>query len=99
MQVARVAVPPVIEKRNAVPWLFFVFGCLVFAWLFPSNAGYALGVLVCGSIIVAILESAYPEMYWRTAVFAALAVVFGPFFHMLRPLDPAIAAMAMVALS
>ena len=34
MQVARVAVPPVIEKRNAVPWLFFVFGCLVFAWLF-----------------------------------------------------------------
>src|SRR2546430_16884692 len=73
MQVARVAVPRVIEKRNAVPWLFFVFGCLVFAWLFQSNAGYSLGVLVCGSIIVAILESAYAEMYWCTAAFAALA--------------------------
>ena len=99
MQVARVAVPPVIEKRNAVPWLFFVFGCLVFAWLFQSNAGYALGVLVCGSIIVAILESAYAGVYWCTAAFAALAVVFSPFVHILRPLDPAIAALAMVALS
>ncbi|PYY03679.1 MAG: hypothetical protein DMG64_06960 [Acidobacteria bacterium] len=99
MQVARVAVPPVIEKRNAVPWLFFVFGCLVFAWLFESNPGYALGVLVCGSIVVAVLESAYAGMYWCTAAFAALAVVFNPFVHILRPLDPAVAALAMVALS
>ena len=99
MQVGRVAVPPMIEKRNVVPWLFFVFGCLVFAWLFQSNAAYALGVLVCASIVVAILESAYAGMYWCTAVFAALAVVFAPFVRILRPLDPAIAALAMVALS
>ena len=99
MQVARVAVPPVTEKHDAVAWLFFIFGCLVFTWLFQSNAGYTLGVLVCGSVIVAILESAYAGMYWCTAVFAALAVVFAPFVHILRPLDPAIAALAMVALS
>jgi hypothetical protein len=98
MQVARVAVPPLSEKRNVVPWLFFVFGCLVFAWLFQSNAGYALGILVFASLIVAILESAYAGVYWCTAAFAALAIVFSPFAHVLRPLDPAIAALAMVAL-
>jgi len=99
MQVVRVAVTPMIETRNVVPWLFFVFGCLVFAWLFQSNAAYALGVLVCASIVVAILESAYAGMYWCTAAFAALAVVFNPLFHLLRPLDPAVGALAMVALS
>ena len=99
MAVVRVAVPPVSEKRNALPWLFFIFFCLVFFWLVQSDVGFALGVLVSGSAVVAALETTYAGMFWCTAAFAALAMMFNPFVHFLPPLDPSIAALAMIAFS
>lgn len=98
MQVARVAVPPVFEKRNALPWLFLAFFSLLFLWMLKSEAGFALQVLVSASILVAALESAYTGMHWCTAAFAALAALFNPFIPLLR-LDPLITALAMFALS
>lgn len=99
MDVVRVAIPPISEKRNALPWLFFAFFCLVFFWFVQADVGFALGVLVSVSAVVAALEAAYAGMYWCTAAFAALAMMFNPFVHFLAPLDPSIAALAMIALS
>ncbi|HWH59488.1 MAG TPA: hypothetical protein VN682_17805 [Terriglobales bacterium] len=98
MQVARVAVPPVAEKRNALPWLFLVFFSLLFLWMLKSEARFALQVLVSASILVAALESAYTGMHWCTAAFIALAVLFNPFIPVLR-LNASITALAMLALS
>jgi len=91
--------PPIVEKRSLVPWLFVIFFGLLFVWLYQNNVGFALGVLVSASIVVAAIESAYAGMYWCTAGFAALAMVFNPYTHFLNPLDAAIAALAMVGLS
>jgi|SRR5690242_18588284 len=99
MRVATIELRAVAEKRSSVPWLFLVFFGLLFFWLCQNNVGFALGVLVSASIVVAAVESAYAGMYWCTAGFAALAMVFNPYTHFLRPLDPAIAAFAMFALS
>ena len=99
MKVATIELRTVAGKRNSVPWLFLVFFCLLFFWLYQNNVGFALGVLVSASIVVAAVESAYAGMYWCTAGFAALAMVFNPYTQFLRPLDPAITALAMVALS
>lgn len=99
MKAATIELRTVAEKRNSVPWLFLVFFCLLFFWLFQNNVGFALGLLVSASIVVAAVESAYAGMYWCTAGFAALAMVFNPYTQFLRPLDPAITALAMVALS
>lgn len=99
MDVARVAVLPIAEKRNALPWLFFAFFCLVFFWLMQTDVGFALGVLVSASAVVAALEAAYAGMYWCTAAFAALAMMFNPFVYFLAPLDPSIALLAMIAFS
>src|SRR5690349_21015312 len=90
--------PPIVEKRSFVPWLFLIFFGLLFGWLYQNNVGFALGLLVSVSIVVAAVESAYAGMYWCTAGFAALAMVFNPYTQFLRPLDPAIAALVMVAL-
>ena len=90
---------PIAGRRSSVPWLFLVFFGLLFLWLCQNNVGFAFGVLVSASIVVAAVESAYAGMYWCTAGFAALAMVFNPYTHFLGPLDPAIAALAMVALS
>lgn len=99
MKAATIELRTVAEKRNSVPWLFLVFFCLLFFWLYQNNVGFALGLLVSASIVVAAVESAYAGMYWCTAGFAALAMVFNPYTQFLRPLDPAITALAMVALS
>lgn len=99
MKAATIELRTVAGKRNSVPWLFLVFFCLLFFWLYQNNVGFALGVLVSASIVVAAVESAYAGMYWCTAGFAALAMVFNPYTQFLRPLDPAITALAMVALS
>ena len=99
MQVARVAVPPVIEKRNAVPWLFSAFFALLFVWLITNDVGFALGILVSFSLVVAAIEAAYAGMYWCTAGFTVLAMIFNPYVRVLPSLDPPIAALAMIALS
>ena len=106
MDATRVAFPPISEKvspiskrKNALPWLFFIFFCLVFFWLLQSDVGFALGILVSASAVVAALETAYAGMYWCTAAFAALAVVFNPFVHFLAPLDLSITALAMIGFS
>lgn len=99
MKAATIELRTVAGKRNSVPWLFLVFFCLLFFWLYQNNVGFALGLLVSASIVVAAVESAYAGMYWCTAGFAALAMVFNPYTQFLRPLDPAITALAMVALS
>ena len=99
MKVATIELRTVAGKRNSVPWLFLVFFCLLFFWLYQNNVGFALGLLVSASIVVAAVESAYARMYWCTAGFAALAMVFNPYTQFLPPLDPAITALAMVALS
>lgn len=96
MDVVRVAVSPIAKRKSAVPWLFFTFFCLVFFWLVQSDVGFALGILMSASALVAALETAYSGMYWCTAAFGALAIVFSPFGHFLAPLDPAIAALAMM---
>ena len=87
------------RKRNFIPWLFLVFSCLLFVWLLQNNIGFAFGVLVSASMVVAAAESAYAGMYWCTAAFATLAMVFNPYTHFLGALGPTIAALAMVALS
>jgi hypothetical protein len=99
MQVARVAAPPVIEKRTAVPWLFAAFFALLFFWLLKNDVGFALGFLVTVSTVIAAIETAYAGMYWCTAGFTALAMTFNPYLRVLPPLDPPIAALAMIALS
>ncbi len=99
MKATTIELRTVAEKRNSAPWLFLVFFGLLFFWLYQNNVGFALGVLVSASIVVAAVESAYAGMYWCTAGFAALAMVFNPYTQFLRPLDPAITALAMVALS
>ena len=99
MDVARVAVPPISEKRNALPWLFFAFFCLVFFWFVQTDVRFALGVLVSASAVVAALEAAYAGTYWCTAAFATLAMIFNPFVYFLAPLDPSVAVLAMIAFS
>lgn len=99
MDATRVALPPISEKQSALPWLFFIFFCLVFFWLVQNDVGFALGILVSASAVVAALETAYAGMYWCTAAFAALAMVFNPFVHFLAPLDLSIAALAMIGFS
>ena len=98
MSAASIGLLPITKKRTVVPWLFLVFFCLLFFWLWQNNVGFALGLLVSVSIVVAAVESAYAGMYWCMTGFAALAVVFNPYTQFLRPLDPAIAALVMVAL-
>jgi hypothetical protein len=99
MHVARVALPPVAEKRSVVPWLFFVFFGLLFFWLLKNDIGFALGILVSVCTVVAALETAYAGMYWCTAAFTAIALVFNPYVRVLPPLAPPIFVLAMVALS
>ena len=84
MKVATIELRTVAGKRNSVPWLFLVFFCLLFFWLFQNNVGFALGLLVSASIVVAAVESAYAGMYWCTAGFAALAMVFNPYTQFLN---------------
>ena len=98
MKAATIELRTVSEKRDSAPWLFLVFFCLLFFWLCQNEVGFALGVLVSASIVVAAVESAYAGLYWCTAGFAALAMLFNPYTRFLGPLDPAIAALAMVAL-
>lgn len=99
MDVTRVALPPISEKQGALPWLFFIFFCLVFFWFAQNDVGFALGILVSSSAVVASLETAYAGMYWCTAAFAALAMVFNPFVHFLAPLDLSMAALATIGFS
>ena len=106
MPVARVAVPSITEKtpritekRNALPWLFFVFFSLLFFWLLKNDIGFALGILVSVSTVVAAIETAYAGMYWCTAGFTVLALIFNPYIRVLPSFDPPIAALAMVGLS
>lgn len=98
MHVARIAAPPVTAKRSTLPWLFAAFFVLLFFWLIQNDVEFALGILVSVSTVVAAIETAYAGMYWCTAVFTGLAVVFNPYFRLLPPFHPAIAALAMVAL-
>src|SRR5690242_4156791 len=99
MKTATIDLHTIAAKRSFAPWLFLVFSCLLFVWLLQNNVGFAFGVLVSASILVAAAESAYAGMYWCTAAFAALAMVFNPYTHFLGALGPTIAALAMVALS
>lgn len=98
MQVARVAVPRLVEKRTAVPWLFIGFFTFFFFWLFENDVRFAFGFLVSASTVVAAIETGYAGMYWCTAGFTVLALIFNPYVRVLPPLDPPIAALAMVAL-
>ena len=99
MQAARIAAPRITERRTSAPWLFFVFFVLVFAWMFQSNAAWALGALVSACAVVAALESAYGGMYICTALFAGIAMAFNPSLHALPALDFAVTALAIIALA
>ena|SRR5690349_11015691 len=99
MKAATLTAPRLTGKRTSVPWLFFILFVLVLVWLFQSNAGFALGVLVSACAVLAALESAYAGMYWSTALFVGLAMLFNPSIHFLPTLDFPIAALAIIALA
>ncbi len=98
MKAATMERDAVVGKRSFVPWLFLTFFCFLFFWLWQNNNGFALGLLVTASIVIAAIETAYARMYWCTAGFAAVAFVFNPYTHVLPPLDAPIAALAIAAL-